>query len=63
MPGFQVGKLGHVIVDVPIPSGKVRGIIAVVLNTPTVHVDRSSFRPLATTEQLTFVGDLASHSY
>ena len=61
MSVFQVDKLVHVIGDVPVPTGRVRGMVAVLPNTPTVRVDWPGFWPAATMKQLTFDGQLASH--
>ena len=51
MSFFQVDKLVHVIGDVPFPTGRVRGMVAVLPNSPTVRVDWPGFWPPATTKQ------------
>ena len=58
---FQVAKLVDVIVVVPFPNGRVRGMVTVLPNTPIVLVDWPGFWPPATTKQLTFDGQLSSH--
>ena len=51
MSVFQVDKLVHVMGDVPVPPGRVRGMVAVLPNSPTVYVDWAGLWPPATTKQ------------
>ena len=47
--------------DVPVPTGRFRGMVDVLPNAPIVRVDWRSFWLAATMKQLTFHGQHAAH--